>query len=634
MKKHIKVILFNAVQINYGKRDFMNQTNALNGIRNSQHIDWGNLITGKFASDKWDLSLMFEGYPYPSNITKKYIRFDFINNPYIKGEIKYFFMYKLLSREYSPTSVALGLCQASRHLCNFFNGHDFRINSILELDFDKTLMLLRTWLADKGYSRHNDAPSLFKGMCKFYARWYDTRDEYDKEVWDLRRMYPESEHPKYVGNRAWHVDFRFIMSPKLQTAIKRFFKVRVATRCLQTVCKEMRYLKHFVVFLQERHPHIDSFSLLERQHMEEFYVWLASQSNQYGELYSLREKRYTVQYVRIVFEYLQRVSDKDAPSRTLIYPEDECGTIKRMPRFIPEQVFGQLRDNLHLLMPHIRNAVVIVMNVGMRASELLTLKEDCISYDKDGSPWMQYYMGKMHKEHKVPTNQEVVDAVNSQISIASSMPDPKNEKCLFRNCKGLLQYQRVTSELRKLSKKVPITDSNGNIYYISFHQFRHTVGTRMINAGIPVTSVQKYLGHESPEMTMVYAHIHDKTLKEDFEKVIKGRIFSRYSVDVHAKNEAENEMEWFKHNLHKNALPNGYCLHHPKQGGCPHANVCLACPKFTTSNAFAPVLKQQLEMTEKLVEDAKSRGWDREAEHQANIVLQLKAILSKLESSK
>lgn len=160
----------------------------------------------------------------------------------------------------------------------------------------------------------------------------------------------------------------------------------------------------------------------------------------------------------------------------------------------------------------------------------------------------------------------------------------------------------------------------------------------MINAGIPVTSVQKYLGHESPEMTMVYAYIHDKTIKEDFEKVIKSQIFSQYSIsnypDIATKNEVERDMEWFKHNLYKNALPNGYCLHHPKQGGCPHANVCLTCPKFITSSSFAPVLKQQLEMTEKLVEDAKNRGWDRELEHQSNIASRLKEILSQLESNK
>ncbi|MDK2800874.1 MAG: hypothetical protein PWP27_1572 [Clostridiales bacterium] len=277
------------------------------------------------------------------------------------------------------------------------------------------------------------------------------------------------------------------------------------------------------------------------------------------------------------------------------------------------------------------------MNVGMRASELLTLKEDCISYDKDGTPWIQYYMGKMHKEHRVPTNQDIVDAVNSLLLIATEIPDTDNEKYLFRNRKGLLQYQRVTAELRKLSKKVPITDDNGNIYYINFHQFRHTVGTRMINAGVPVISVQKYLGHESPEMTMVYAHIHDQTLKEDFEKMIKNRIYGHYKVNDNeypdSSVDIQTDMEWFKHNLYKNALPNGYCLQHPKQGKCPHANVCLTCPKFTTTKAYLPVLAEQLTMTEKLIEDATKRGWEREQEHQTNITIRLREIISQLEGS-
>jgi len=506
----------------------MIQISALNDIHNSKSIDWDRHILGKFTLDKWHLPSMVEKYP---NISKKNIYFDYIQNPFLKAEIKYFFMYKLISKEYSPTSLAQGFCQSSRHLCNFLNEYNYKINSVLDLNLEKTLVLLRTWLAEQGYSKHDRAPVLLRTMYSFYLRWYDTRDEYDKEVWDLRRMYPESEHPKYVGNRAWYMNFTFIKNPKLCTIVKRFFKVRVATRCLQTVHKELRYLRHFIVFLQEKYSLIDSFSLLERQHLEEFYVWLAGQKNQYNKLTSLREKRYTVQYLRIFFEYLQRVGDHEAPKTLLVYPEDACGTIRRIPRFIPETVFNQLMDNLHLLMPHIRNAVVIVINVGMRASELLTLKEDCIFFDKDGSPWIQYYMPKMHKEHHVPTSQEVVAAVNSQLSIARGFPDPQNEKYLFRNQKGLLQYQRITSELRRLSKKVPITDSNGDLYYINFHQFRHTVGTRMINSGVPVTSVQKYLGHQSPEMTMVYAHIHDKTLKEDFEKVIKDHIFGHYDTN-------------------------------------------------------------------------------------------------------
>ena len=612
----------------------MKQIKDLKGINNSQDIDWNKLITGTFASDKWHLPDMFDNYP---DISKKNAYFDYIQNPYLKAEIKYFFMYKLLAKEYAPSTLATGHCQSCRHLYNFLEAHKFKINSYLELNLKKTLIMLRTWLLEQGYSCHDRAPTLLRALHSFYLRWYDTRDEYDKEIWDLRRMYPKSEHPIYVGNRAWYMNFTFIKSTKLCTLIKRFYKMRVAIRALQTVHKEIRYLKHFIIFIQKKYPHIDSFSLLERHHLEEFYIWLAEQKNQYGKLTSTREKRYTVQYLRLFFEYFQRINDKDAPAKPLVYPEDECGSIKRIPRFIPDKVYQQLEDNLHLLLPYIRNAVIIVMNVGMRASELLTLKEDCISYDKGGTPWLQYYMSKMSKEHCVPTNQEVVDAVNRQRKIAANTFDPDKEQYLFRTRKGLVQYQRVTAELRKLSKKVPITDDNGNIYYINFHQFRHTVGTRMINAGAPVTSVQRYLGHESPEMTMVYAHIHDQTLKKDFEKVIKKSIFDNYDLNLDKSSnftdEITSDMEWFKHNLYKNALPNGYCLHHPKEGNCPHANACLTCPKFTTSKSYLPVLKEQLCMTDRLIKDACNRGWDRENEHQINIAKRLKELISSLEKN-
>lgn len=275
------------------------------------------------------------------------------------------------------------------------------------------------------------------------------------------------------------------------------------------------------------------------------------------------------------------------------------------------------------------------MNVGMRASELLTLRENCISYDTDGTPWITYYMSKMHKEHRVPTNADVSDAVKSQIELASLVSDPRGDRYIFRTPKGILQYQRITSEVHKLSRNVPITDSTGNVYLINFHQFRHTVGTNMINSGVPVTSVQKYLGHESPEMTMVYAHIHDSTLKADFEKLIKNKLYGNYTNNDHPNNldsTFKADMEWFKYNLHKNALPNSYCLHHPKQGNCPHANICLTCPKFVTTKKYETVLSEQLSMVEKLIEDAKNRGWDREVEHQSNIANRLQELLSQINS--
>jgi integrase/recombinase XerD len=50
------------------------------------------------------------------------------------------------------------------------------------------------------------------------------------------------------------------------------------------------------------------------------------------------------------------------------------------------------------------------------------------------------------------------------------------------------------------------------------HMFRHLQATLLINAGAPMESVQKMLGHESPETTMaVYAHLMQETVESDIE---------------------------------------------------------------------------------------------------------------------
>jgi hypothetical protein len=48
------------------------------------------------------------------------------------------------------------------------------------------------------------------------------------------------------------------------------------------------------------------------------------------------------------------------------------------------------------------------------------------------------------------------------------------------------------------------------------HRLRHTTATQLLNAGCPVTSIQKFLGHKKLNTTMVYARAHDKTVEEDY----------------------------------------------------------------------------------------------------------------------
>lgn len=118
------------------------------------------------------------------------------------------------------------------------------------------------------------------------------------------------------------------------------------------------------------------------------------------------------------------------------------------------------------------------------------------------------------KDHIIPISKEVAEL----IQVHEKYTDPSCEY-LFATKQGLpLKQDTFRTALNDLAVEEEIVDRQGKVFRFHAHAFRHTVGTKMINNGVPQHIVQKFLGHESPEMTSRYAHIFDETLKIEFEK--------------------------------------------------------------------------------------------------------------------
>jgi integrase len=61
--------------------------------------------------------------------------------------------------------------------------------------------------------------------------------------------------------------------------------------------------------------------------------------------------------------------------------------------------------------------------------------------------------------------------------------------------------------LTELTRRLDIRDGTGGLVdFQRTHRFRHTKATNLLNAGVPIHVVQRYLGHLSPAMTMHYAN--------------------------------------------------------------------------------------------------------------------------------
>lgn len=58
---------------------------------------------------------------------------------------------------------------------------------------------------------------------------------------------------------------------------------------------------------------------------------------------------------------------------------------------------------------------------------------------------------------------------------------------------------------------------------LSYHMSRHTFGTLLMSAGIPIESISKMMGHTNISTTQVYAKVTDQKISEDMDKLIERR---------------------------------------------------------------------------------------------------------------
>jgi len=177
-----------------------------------------------------------------------------------------------------------------------------------------------------------------------------------------------------------------------------------------------------------------------------------------------------------------------------------------------------------------------------------------------------------------------------------------------------------------------VRDANGQPVRVTAHQFRHTVGTRMINNEVPIDTIQRMLDHSSPQMTARYATIKDQTLRREWERY-QDRINVLGEV-VHLEPDGPlGDAAWAKENLAraKQTIPNGYCGL-PLQQTCPHPNACLTCPSFLTTIEFLPQHQEQLDRTDQLIAQAEADGRQRLVDMNTPVRINLLRIIDGLQT--
>lgn len=253
--------------------------------------------------------------------------------------------------------------------------------------------------------------------------------------------------------------------------------------------------------------------------------------------------------------------------------------------------------------------------------------------DASGDWFLRYYQAKMKKEHSVPISRELASVIQEQ---QYSQRDQWGEQTtyLFLNAKGkVFKQDFFVDALNYLAYEKSIRDATGQLWRFQSHQFRHTLATRMINSGVPLPMVQRYLGHESPDMTYRYAAIHDQTMKEEYAK-FRGKVVDVTGKVIEKERSADSsDLQWLKKNILVQALPNGTCALPVVAGDCPHANACLTCVHFRTDASFLTQHHAQMQETQRLIQVAQQNGWQRQKEMNEKVAANLERIIGTLEGN-
>ncbi len=151
----------------------------------------------------------------------------------------------------------------------------------------------------------------------------------------------------------------------------------------------------------------------------------------------------------------------------------------------------------------------------------------------------------------------------------------------------------------ELAQRLNLRDATGRLVdFQRTHRFRHSKATSLLNAGVPIHVVQRYLGHLSPAMTMHYAQTLAATAEAEFLRYRKVTAAAR---DIETDAQDLYDMLQLDKRTDR-ILPNGWCLLPPRQS-CDRGNACLTCDKFATDVTFLPELRVQKNRTLQLIDD-------------------------------
>ena len=290
-----------------------------------------------------------------------------------------------------------------------------------------------------------------------------------------------------------------LKNPEFTYLIRSFEKwLNTLEYATSTVNISVSYLRDFFEFLEEFK--VKSINEIDKIVIEVYYEYLQTRKNkrQTGSLSqnyiisNINALKRFVKYLQVTgkqsFEVDLKISTNKEYQKTILTQEE----IKALYNACDNSTLG-IRD---------RAMLSVYYGCGLRREEAIHLNVDDINL-KERLIYVQN--GKGNRERYVPMSEAVREDLENYIYVA-------REKILsFKNIKNpalFLSYRvkrmhgnSLIERLHKLTQKAGINKETG------FHTLRHSIATHLLQSGMLLENVSKFLGHTSLESTQIYTHL-------------------------------------------------------------------------------------------------------------------------------
>ena len=166
-------------------------------------------------------------------------------------------------------------------------------------------------------------------------------------------------------------------------------------------------------------------------------------------------------------------------------------------RFDETQILDSddIRAMLRHILPKYRDICLIASYSGLRLKDVVGIKRRNVNL-KTG--WIELRQSKTGKPASIPICGKLADVFRA-IPVLPIDPDAE----YFPN----VSTNAVSISTRRAFKKIGLT-------WAGFHSLRHYAACELINNGVPLEVIQRFMGHDDFRSTLIYARVKRETLKE------------------------------------------------------------------------------------------------------------------------